>query len=394
MFKAVLLSILLFITLSLQGQIAYKSSNWTQADTVFNNKAFQTLDVPLILGAVSGISFHRSEDIQNIRQFNMPQFRYHYDDYLQYAPAVAKYVMKLAGVKSRSSWGNMVIADAFSVGIMAGLVNGMKYSVKRLRPDLSSHNSYPSGHTATAFLAASLFHKEYGHLSPWYSAAAYTCASLVGVTRVMNNRHWLSDVLAGAGIGIMSVELGYIISDAIMKVDKKQDFFSLDFRKSKPSYVGLKHAYNEYLGTYAYKGGDLNFENSSSFCVEGAWYMHQNWGVVANLGASTADLARSGNQIATTLGTYGMGLGPTYSLGFTSRFYFDARLMLGAIIESRENEFRFGDEFTAGVGVGLTYMPRKNLGMRGFVDYSVIPNFVGSQLGQVLSMGLLISFML
>ena len=67
--------------------------------------------------------------------------------------------MKACGYESRSSWGRMLVSDAFSAAIMAGAVNGIKYSVGRLRPDGSRYNSFPSGHTATAFMTASMLHK-------------------------------------------------------------------------------------------------------------------------------------------------------------------------------------------------------------------------------------------
>ena len=52
--------------------------------------------------------------------------------------------------------------------------------------------------------------KEYGYKSPWYSIGAYTVATSVGVMRVLNNRHWISDVLVGAGVGIFSTNLAYL----------------------------------------------------------------------------------------------------------------------------------------------------------------------------------------
>ena len=53
--------------------------------------------------------------------------------------------------------------------------------------------------------------------SPWYSVAGYGVATATGVMRVLNNRHWVSDVLSGAGIGIMSGELAYAMSDLLFK---------------------------------------------------------------------------------------------------------------------------------------------------------------------------------
>jgi len=78
------------------------------------------------------------------------------------------------------------------------------------RPDTGYPTSFPSGHTAQAFAAATFLVKEYGHKNVWYSVGAYSMATSVGVLRVMNNRHWISDVLAGAGVGIFSTNLAYL----------------------------------------------------------------------------------------------------------------------------------------------------------------------------------------
>ena len=140
------------------------------------------------------------------------------DNYTQYVPLALTIGLKIAGVESRSDWPRFWASSAASAAIMAGLVNGIKYTASEMRPDGSTRNSWPSGHTATAFLAATILHKEYGLTrSPWYSVGAYTLATATGVMRVLNNRHWISDVLSGAGIGILSVELGYGLMDLLFK---------------------------------------------------------------------------------------------------------------------------------------------------------------------------------
>ena len=174
---------------------------------------------------LSGVSFglhaqikpNFDTDIHAIRNSCIPNFHYSYDDYLQYAPAGVMLALKAGGYESRSSWGRMLTSDALSVAVMSTAVNGVKYSVGRLRPDGSRHNSFPSGHTATAFMTATMLHKEYGWRSPWFSIGGYTAAAVTGVSRLMNNRHWMTDVMAGAAIGIGSVHLGYFLGDLIFK---------------------------------------------------------------------------------------------------------------------------------------------------------------------------------
>ena len=148
----------------------------------------------------------------------LSDFKTGIDDYLQFFGPTAVVGLKLAGVEGRSDWPRLLANAALSYGIMAGFVNGIKYTAKEMRPDGSTANSWPSGHTATAFVGATLLHKEYGLTrSPWYSVAGYGLATATGVMRVLNNRHWVSDVMSGAGIGILSTELGYAVGDLLFK---------------------------------------------------------------------------------------------------------------------------------------------------------------------------------
>ena len=193
-------------------------------------------------------------DIRAIRLNDIPSFRYRYDDYIQFSPAAAMIVMRACGVEARSKTGaEWLSAEAFSAGIMAITVNGLKYSIRRLRPDETTRNSFPSGHTATAFMCATMLHKEYGWRSPWISFAGYTVASLTGASRIMNHRHWCTDVLGGAVIGVGSVELGYLINDAIFKKKNLSDIWEpLVFDEDKSlSYYSLEYLYGHRYGVGA-----------------------------------------------------------------------------------------------------------------------------------------------
>ena len=190
-------------------------------------------------------------DIRNIRLNDIPSFRYKYDDYLQFTPAAAMILMRACGVEGRNGgWGHWLGAEAFSAGIMSIAVNGIKYSVRRLRPDGSTRNSFPSGHTATAFMCATMLHKEYGWRSPWISFAGYAAATITGASRIMNHRHWHTDILAGAIIGVGSVELGYLISDAIFKKKNISDAWKpLQFDEDRSlSYCSLESLYGHRYG--------------------------------------------------------------------------------------------------------------------------------------------------
>lgn len=182
---------------------------------------FSYMGIPFVISGL--VVREHNKDFRSMRNHFMPKFEQEYDNYTQYVPMALTYALKLAGVKNRNSWDRMFVSHVFSAGIMAGLVNAIKYSAKEMRPDNSSKNSFPSGHTATAFMCATMLHKEYGTtVSPWFSIGGYTLAGLTGVTRLFNNRHWAGDILVGAGIGIISTDIGYFLADLIYK-DKGQN---------------------------------------------------------------------------------------------------------------------------------------------------------------------------
>jgi membrane-associated phospholipid phosphatase len=87
--------------------------------------------------------------------------------------------------------------------------NFLKSATNVVRPDGSDDRSFPSTHTALAFVSATFLHEEYKHQSPWYSIAGYSIATATGILRMMNNEHWLSDVLVGAGLGILTTKVVY-----------------------------------------------------------------------------------------------------------------------------------------------------------------------------------------
>lgn len=132
------------------------------------------------------------------------------DDYLQFVPYAALGGLLAAGVETRDDRLNLALIIAKSEAIMLGSVFLVKTTAGILRPDSSARNSFPSGHTAQAFLAASILHTELRDKSPWYGVGAYALATSVGVFRIINNKHWQSDVVAGVGSGILSAQLAYL----------------------------------------------------------------------------------------------------------------------------------------------------------------------------------------
>lgn len=139
-----------------------------------------------------------------------PTFRTRADDILIFAPYLELGAVLLSGVESRDDRLNIGLVVLKSELIMLSTTYAVKFLSKETRPDGSDNLSFPSGHTAQAFLAASIVHTEFRHKSQWYGVGAYTIATSVAALRMINNKHWQSDVVAGAGFGILSAHLGYL----------------------------------------------------------------------------------------------------------------------------------------------------------------------------------------
>ena len=88
-----------------------------------------------------------------------------------------------------------------SYGVTMGATYFLKYTVREKRPDSNNKDSFPSGHTSSAFAGASFIHKRYGLK---YAVLPYIAAIYTGYSRVHSNRHYTRDVVAGATIGILS----------------------------------------------------------------------------------------------------------------------------------------------------------------------------------------------
>ena len=148
---------------------------------------------------------------EHFRDFAQDNFPYHgsFDDYAQYAPLVTVYALNALGIKGKNNFGNRTALAFKSILLNKIIVSNLKIWTNVQRPSGDAH-SFPSGHTSMAFVAAQFLHKEYGDISPWFSIGGYSCAATVGIMRVAKNAHWISDVIAGAGIGMLSTELIYL----------------------------------------------------------------------------------------------------------------------------------------------------------------------------------------
>lgn len=130
------------------------------------------------------------------------------DDIIQYVPIVELYTADLLGIKSKNHWFDQTKYLVIANIITAGLTHTGKRLFNKQRPDGADH-AFPSGHTSFSFTNASVLYEEFKDTAPIFAYSGYAVTSVVGGLRVVNNKHWLSDVLVGAGLGILVTKLVY-----------------------------------------------------------------------------------------------------------------------------------------------------------------------------------------
>lgn len=170
--------------------------------------------------SITGIQ-QTDDDIMASVKRNHPDFSTTADDYLMWAPSASIYLMDALHVKTRHSFTEHLILDAGSI-VVAG---GVGFVMRKISHNIDVYNKqgtkFPSGHTTNAFRGAEIFHQELKAIHPLLSYSGYLVATTVGVLRIYNKSHLLSEVLAGAGLGILSAKLTYWAFDKV-KYKKKR----------------------------------------------------------------------------------------------------------------------------------------------------------------------------
>lgn len=220
MFKFLLISLLGITIVSAQTTV---TDSLTVQDSVQNIKFnYKQLIIPAALISYGFIGLE-SHPIQNINTKIRDEVKEDIDqkitidDFSQYAPVASVYALNAMGIKGKNRFKDRTIIMATSYAIMASSVFALKSITKIERPDGTTNNSFPSGHTANAFAGAEFLWQEYKDTSVWYGIAGYAVAAGTGAFRIVNNRHWLTDVAAGAGIGILSTKIAYWLYPFINK---------------------------------------------------------------------------------------------------------------------------------------------------------------------------------
>jgi hypothetical protein len=195
-----------------------KKDIFTAPDTVKHLRSKAWALVPpsvLVAYGASNFFFHpvRKLDISIYNDINEdhPNFRHHPENYFQYTPVALVYGLNLVGIHGKNTFIDRTLIWAMAEGMMGLTTFGLKKATHRLRPDGSDYYSFPSGHTANAFLGAEFMAQELGDKSIGYSAVGYGFATATGILRMYNRDHWFSDVVAGAGFGILSAKAAYLV---------------------------------------------------------------------------------------------------------------------------------------------------------------------------------------
>lgn len=241
MFKKISLG-LLFLSTTLFSQEQLKDSIKTNP---FNYKALIAPSILIgygIIGiesdALKGFNSEIKEEVnENIDE------KITLDDFTQYLPAVSVYGLNAFGIEGKHDFKERSIILATSYLLVTGTVLTLKSVTHIERPDGTSFNSFPSGHTAIAFAGAEFLWQEYKDHSIWYGISGYVVATGTGLFRIYNDRHWLTDVAAGAGIGILCTKTAYWlyprIQDLLFKKESKTKLSTAPFYNGKQFGIGL-----------------------------------------------------------------------------------------------------------------------------------------------------------
>lgn len=188
-------------------------------DTVRKTSLFKRLPYTQLIAPVGLMTYgiialeshaliNQNSSIRDELQENIDR-KFTVDDYSQYLGTAGVFILDVAGVPAKHNLKQRLFTTMVSHAIMAATTITVKSTGTVWRPDSSANNSFPSGHTATAFVGAELLWQEYKDQSIWYGVAGYAVATGTGFFRMYNNKHWLSDVAMGAGIGILSTKISY-----------------------------------------------------------------------------------------------------------------------------------------------------------------------------------------
>ena len=195
---------------------------------------------------LSGLFINYADDKKFKQQFQLwirsghSDFHTDVDDYLQWAPVGELIISGLAGAEARHQPIDQGRYALISILTTSLVTRGLKEGIGETRPNGGMH-SFPSGHTSNAFTGATILYFEYRDTKPLLAWSGYLFATATGVLRIYNNAHWVSDVLAGAGLGILIPQIVYRIEPLKNwhPFPKKREQTKLSFVPVTGRYTGM-----------------------------------------------------------------------------------------------------------------------------------------------------------
>lgn len=190
--------------------ISQKASAQLNEDTIspFWKKTIAPISL-IGLGILANNSSFEKELQSNLRNRVGNDFEFGIDDFLIFVPTAQMYLADLAGIEARNHWFDQSKYAFMSNAVSMSITYAIKGLTQKTRPN-GEPFAFPSGHTTFAFTNATVLLKEFQNSSPILAYSGYLSAVSTGAFRMINNKHWFSDVLLGAGIGILATELVYL----------------------------------------------------------------------------------------------------------------------------------------------------------------------------------------
>lgn len=199
-------SMYLFFVFVLSLTSAYAQSDSIRSEKPDTKHILKQQIVPLSLITAGALM-----NIGNIRETvhgHTPMTNNSLDDYLQYIPAAEMYLFDASGVRHQNTVFNQTKYLLISQLASSIIVESLKKITDVTRPT-GAPESFPSGHTTFAFVNATVLFHEFKGTDPWLAYSGFVVATAAGCLRLTNNAHWVSDVMAGAGIGMLTVNVVY-----------------------------------------------------------------------------------------------------------------------------------------------------------------------------------------
>lgn len=307
------------------GSIAYKPNSFTS----------RTL-MPMGMLATSFLINDNYLDKRIVKQGSITSpTMYNAADYIQYSPAVIMLSLKAAGMEGRSDWARMLTADGTAIALQTAVTHIIKNTVKRERPDGRARNSYPSGHSATSFMCAHMLYKEYGQTGhEWIGLAGYGLAGTTALFRVIANRHWCSDVLGGAAIGIVSTELAYELTDILFGDNRLRKPIVVNDIDDMPTWrFGLYSDYS--LGSDVFCSGGYGNPNARPATSIGFDASYMPWYIGAVIRVGLTQMKWTGEQdiflppAGSVADVYTVGAGFGFDIPVVNRVTFNGQFIAG-----------------------------------------------------------------